>query len=182
VVRTDEILQQLIDERAIQQCLVRISRGSDRFDKDLFLTAFHEDAVISTGAFVGDPEDLYDWSAAFQRKMYNAVFHKFMNQSFDIVGDTAHVETYYLFVGCMKEQNLLAGGRYVDRFERRDGVWAIVMRNNFIEWTSPAAAIPSPVGAGGDLALNGLPAWDRSDPSYIRPLINRRARNFPLEG
>ena len=176
-------LELLIAERDIYNCLVRMSRASDRFDKDLFLSAFHSDAVIAAGPFVGGPEELYDWSSRFQKKTYTATFHKLLNQYCEIDGDTAHAETYYLFVGCLgSETNLLAGGRYVDRFERRAGVWGLVMRNNFVEWTSIVPAMASPLGEVPGLDLNGVPSHDRSDPSYQRPLINRRARNTLAEG
>ena len=72
-----------------------------------------------------------------------------------------------------------AGGRYVDRFERRDARWGMVMRNNFVEWTSMVPAMASPLGDIADLHLNGLPAQDRSDPSYQRPLVNKRAPHVP---
>ena len=171
-------LDRLLDEREIHQCLVRMSRGSDRFDRDLFLSAFHADAIIAAGPFVGGPEELYDWSAGFQQETYTDTFHQLLNHHCDLDGDTAHTETYYLFVGCLGEEtNLLAGGRYIDRFERRAGVWGLVMRNNFVEWTSPVPAQASPLGAVADLERNGLPSHDRSDPSYSRPLVNRRQRS-----
>lgn len=171
-------LDLLIAERDIYNCLVRMSRGSDRFDKDLFLTAFHPDAVVAAGPFVGGPEELYDWSSRFQSQTYASTLHKLLNHYCDIDGDTAHAETYYLFVGCLgTELNLLAGGRYIDRFERRAGVWGLVMRNNFVEWTSIVPAMASPLGEVQGLHLNGIPSHDRSDPSYQRPLVNRRERN-----
>jgi hypothetical protein len=172
-------LDALLDKDAIFDCLVRMSRGSDRFDRDLFLSSCHPDAVLAAGPFVGGREELYDWSAELARN-YRTTMHKLMQFTCDIDGDVAHAETYYLFVGCLGEEtNLLAGGRYVDRFERRGGVWGLVLRNNFIEWTSAVPAAASPLGNIPDLHLNGLPAHDRSDPSYTRPLVNRRERHIP---
>jgi hypothetical protein len=174
-------LDALLDKQDIYECLVRMSRASDRGDRDLFLSAFHPDAVVAAGPFVGGPEELYDWSEQLQKNFYSATFHKLLQQTCDIDGDTAHAETYYLFVACMlgNENNLLAGGRYVDRFERRDGVWGMVMRNNFVEWTSLVPAMANPLGPVEDLDLNGLPSIGRDDPSYQRPLVNRRALNIP---
>jgi hypothetical protein len=176
----DARLDALLDKDAIFDCLVRMSRGSDRFDRALFLSSCHADAVLAAGPFVGSPEELYDWSSRLQTNTYRATMHKLLNFSCDLDGDVAHAETYYLFVGCIGEEtNLLAGGRYVDRFERRGGVWGLVLRNNFIEWTSAVPAMASPLGAIADLHMNGLPAHDRSDPSYTRPLVNRRERHIP---
>ncbi len=174
-------LEAMLDKQDIYECLVRQSRGTDRCDKDLYVSGFHADSIVTAGPFVGSPSDLYDWAAKFQADMYSATFHKLHQMSCDIQGDDAHAETYYFFVGCLKggETNLLAGGRYVDRFERRDGVWGMVMRNNFVEWTSTVPAMGSPLGEIPGLELNGVPAHDRSDASYIRPLVNKRAVFMP---
>ncbi len=166
----------MLDKHEIYECLVRMSRGTDRFDKALFVSGFHADLIVTAGPFVGSPSDLYDWAAGFQKAMYAATFHKLHQMHCDIDGDDAHAETYYFFVGCMAgETNLLAGGRYIDRFERRDGRWGMTMRNNFVEWTSVVPAMASPLGDIPGLELNGMPARDGSDASYIRPLVNKRA-------
>ncbi len=174
-------LDEMLDKQDIYECLVRQSRASDRGDRALFLSGFHADAVIAAGPFVGGPVDLWAWAEDFQAKTYSATFHKLLQQSCDVTGDTAHAETYYLFVGCLLggENNLMAGGRYVDRFEKRDGVWGMVMRNNFVEWASAVPAMGNPLGEIPDLALNGLPAHNSSDPSYQRPLVNNRKPNIP---
>jgi hypothetical protein len=173
-------LEALLDRQDIYDCMARMSRGADRSDREMFLSGFHPDAIIAAGPFVGGPEALHDWADAFQRQTYTQTFHKLLNSLFDIEGDTAHVETYYFFVGTIgTETNLLAGGRYIDRFERRDGEWRIALRNNFVEWTSALPAMGSPLGAIADLELNGVPARDKSDPCYQRPLVNRRAPNIP---
>jgi hypothetical protein len=176
---TAATLELLIAERDIHACLVRMSRGSDRFDRDLFLSAFHTDAIIAAGPFVGSPVELYEWSCRFQTETYTTTFHKLLNHHCEIDGDTAHCETYFFFVGCLLggESNLLAGGRYTDRFERRAGKWGMVMRNNFVEWTSVVPAMASPLGEIADLECNGVPSHDRTDPSYARPLVNRRLLN-----
>src|SRR5207302_4545034 len=54
-------LEQLLERQDILDCMVRFSRGMDRFDRELFLSAFHADAVIAAGEFVGNPVALYDW-------------------------------------------------------------------------------------------------------------------------
>ncbi len=174
-------LDALLDKQEIYECLVRQSRGTDRGDRELFLSGFHADSVVTAGPFVGSPADLYDWAAKFQADMYTATFHKLHQMSCDIEGDTAHAETYYLFVGCLTggESNLLAGGRYVDRFERRGGVWGMIMRNNYVEWTSVVPAMASPLGDIPGLELNGMPARDRHDASYLRPLVNKRPLHRP---
>ncbi|MCB2059216.1 MAG: nuclear transport factor 2 family protein [Novosphingobium sp.] len=175
----DDRLQRLLDRQDIVDCLSRMARAADRLDRELFLSGMHGDCINSAGPFVGGPEDLWQWSLELQQTAYTSTLHKLLNHSFDFDGDSAHVETYYFFVGCTGETNILAGGRYIDRFERRDGVWGMVMRSNFVEWTSAVPAMDSPLGEVADIELNGLPSRDRNDPSYQRPLVNRRALNIP---
>ncbi len=50
-----ERLGWLLDRQDILDCLTRFSRGMDRFDRELLLSAFHPDAVIAAGDFVGGP-------------------------------------------------------------------------------------------------------------------------------
>ena len=169
----------MLDKQDIYECLVRQSRGTDRCDRDLFLSGFHADSIVTAGPFVGSPADLYDWAAKFQAELYSATLHKLHQMTCDIQGDEAHTETYYFFVGCMGENNLLAGGRYVDRFERRLGKWGMVMRNNFVEWTSMVPAMGSPLGEIPGIELNGVSARAGSDASYLRPLVNMRAQQIP---
>jgi len=175
----EERLERLLDRQDIVDCLSRMARAADRLDRDLFLSGMHDDCINSAGPFVGGPVDLWEWSLELQKTAYTSTLHKLLNHSFDFDGDTAHVETYYFFVGCTGETNILAGGRYIDRFEKREGVWGMVMRSNFVEWTSAVPAMGSPLGEIPDLAVNGLPSRDRNDPSYQRPLVNRRALNIP---
>ena len=103
-----------------------------------------------------------------------------MNHSCDIDGDTAHTETYYLFVGRNRDQsNWIAGGRYIDRLERRDQQWKIVLRTNAIEWSGMLPTMPLPFADVADIALNGVPSRNKDDPSYQRPLTNRRKLQIP---
>jgi hypothetical protein len=173
-------LAQLLDRQDIIDCLVRFSRGMDRFDRELFLSAFHPDAVIAAGEFVGDPENLYVWATALHEQGQTATHHNLLNHSCDIDGDTAHTETYYLFVGRNRdESNWIAGGRYIDRLERRDGIWKIAVRTNAIEWSGMVPTMAIPFADVADVDLNGVAACSREDLSYLRPLINRRPINIP---
>jgi len=175
-------LQELLDRQDIADCLTRFSRGMDRFDEDLFLSAFHPDAVIAAGDFVGGPADLYAWARNLHEAGQVATQHNLLNNSCEIDGDTAHSETYYLFAGRNHDDsNWLAGGRYLDRLHRRAGEWRIALRTNVIEWSGLLPSTPIPYSDNPDVADNGLPARDRTDPSYHRPLRNHRRPRNPLE-
>jgi hypothetical protein len=173
-------LEQLADRQDIVDCLTRFSRGMDRLDRDLFLSAFHPDSTIAAGSFVGGPVELWDWSSAMHEAGQTATHHNLLNVTCDVDGDTAHTETYYLFVGRNRdESNWIAGGRYIDRLERRDGAWKIALRTNAIEWSGVVPTMPIPFADVPDIHVNGAPSRSRDDPSYQRPLTNRREKNIP---
>ena len=173
-------LEQLLDRQDILDCLVRFSRGMDRFDRELFLSAFHLNAVISAGEFVGGPQDLYDWASQLHKQGQSATHHNLLNHSCDIDGEVAHTETYYLFVGRNRDDsNWMAGGRYIDRVERRDGMWKITLRTNAIEWSGMVPTMDIPFAGVPDIHLNGIPSRSKEDPSYLRPLKNRREKQLP---
>jgi hypothetical protein len=173
-------LEHLADRQDILDCMIRFSRAMDRFDRELFLSAFQPDAVIAAGSFVGGPVDLYDWASALHEQGQLATHHNLLNHSCDIEGETAHTETYYLFVGRNRDQtNWIAGGRYIDRLERRDGNWRIALRSTVIEWSGMVPTMPLPFADVSGIHGNGAPSRDENDPSYHRPLTNRRATYVP---
>jgi hypothetical protein len=174
---------QLLDRQDITDCLTRFSRGMDRFDRELVLSAFHADAVIAAGEFVGGAAELYDWASELHEQGQVSTHHNLLNHTCDIDGDVAHTETYYLFVGRNRdESNWIAGGRYIDRLERRDGEWRIVLRTNAIEWSGLVPTLPIPFGEVPGVDLNGVPSRSIEDPSYQRPLTNKRETNVPSVG
>jgi hypothetical protein len=173
-------LERLADRQDILDCLARFSRGMDRFDRELFLSAFHPDATIAAGIFVGGPVALYEWASALHEQGQVSTHHNLLNCYIDIEGSTAHTETYYLFVGRNRDaSNWIAGGRYIDRLERRDGVWRMALRTNVIEWSSVVPTMPLPFADVPDIDVNGAPSRSKEDPSYRRPLTNRRAKHIP---
>jgi len=168
-------LEALLDRQEVLDCLTRFSRGMDRFDRELFLSAFHSDAVIAAGPFVGGPVALYDWASVLHEQGQLATHHNLLNHTCDIDGDVAHSELYYLFVGRNRDEtNWIAGGRYIDRLERRDGAWRIALRTNAIEWSGLVPTLPIPFGDVPGVDLNGRASRSQEDPSYRRPLTNVR--------
>lgn len=176
-------IDQLLDRQDIMDCLTRFCRGMDRFDRPLVLSAFHPDAVIAAGDFVGGPEDLYEWAHLIHSEGQIATHHNLLNNTCEVDGDVAHCETYYLFAARNRDDtNWLAGGRYIDRLERRTSTWRIALRTNVIEWSGMVPAMPLPFTDVPDIDANGAPSRSPSDPSYQRPLVNRRPLCNPLDG
>jgi hypothetical protein len=176
-------LQLLLDERAILACLRRIARGIDRFDQELFLSGFHPDAVIEAGVIVTDPKSSFEAGRKMHDQAQQSTLHYLANHTSDIDGNLAHSETYFFFVGHNRDDsNIATGGRYVDRLERRNSGWKVAFRHTVLEWTSimPSQTIPL-FDDAPDLHLNGLSSRDDADPSYRRPLVNRRTLSTQMD-
>ena len=171
-----QLIEQL-DRVEILDCLTRYARGMDRLDRDLARSAYHDGAIDDHVGFVGGVEEFLDWAFAYHGGQVRHQ-HYLTNQSVELDGDQAHVETYYMFIGTEHDPAApltVFGGRYVDRFERRHGRWGIAVRICLVEWaTDPASLLPE--GATDMLAAAGTVARDRTDSSYERPLQPRRSR------
>jgi len=174
-------LGELLDRQDIFDCIKRVSRAIDRFDRELFLSAYHPDAVIDAGALVAGPTEVYDSGEALHDEGQSSTIHHLTNHVCEIGGDEAHAETYFLYVGRNRDgTNWAAGGRYNDRLERRGGIWKIAFRYTIIEWSGMIPETEVPLFRDvPDVHLNGLPSRKRDDPSYRRPLVNRRELRVP---
>ena len=186
----DRVIQELVDRQAINDCLMTYSRAVDRLDRELLLSVYHADAIDDHGVFVGNREAFADWVIAMHTRTHLSHQHCQFNSTCDLQGDTAHTETYYMFVGMNRKGVPLAmsGGRYIDRLEKRNGRWAIAARVCVRDW-APLAEIPETLDQASltvvslDDATKALmrsgaqPARDRTDPSYQRPLKSRLSQN-----
>ena len=88
-----------------------------------------------------------------------------------IDGDVAHAESYSLGIFLDKggETGRILAGRYIDRLEKRDGVWRIALRRATVEIALQGkATLPNGNPLPGSNYLRGN--RDRTDPSYERPL------------
>lgn len=168
-------LEYAADRFEISDCLTRFSRGMDRFDRDCFLSAFWSDAEMAAGPYVGTVQGCWDWAVPMHEAGQILTHHSLLNQTVDIDGDVAHSECYYIFVARNRDESMwMAGGRYIDRFERRNGEWKIALRTNIIEWGCLPPPMPIPFGDVPGIEKNGVTSRSKEDPSYRRPLVNLR--------
>ena len=163
-------LQQLIDRQEIVDCLLRYTRGVDRLDLDLVRSAFHPHGLDCHGPVTGSAEDFLAWWTPLQDDR-EATQHFVTNQTFEIDGDRAHAETYYLAVMKYKEsdRSQLVAGRYADELKRFEGEWEIAVRVVLPEWGGSIDS--SEMARIFDRKHRG--SRDRDDPTYERPLMTR---------
>jgi hypothetical protein len=164
-------MRDLLDRDEILQCLHRYTRGMDRHDRDLARSAYHDDAIDVHGSRAFALDDFLDWAFAYHAEQSHHQ-HYLMNPTIEVRGDTAHAGTYYLFVGRYADPErplTVAGGRYVDRLERRDGRWAIAKRVCTAEWrTAPRSRVPD--RGTPEVTPPVVVSQERDDVSYARPL------------
>jgi hypothetical protein len=169
-------VRELSDHQDILDCLHRYCRGVDRFDRELLLSVYHPDALDDHGAFVGSRDEFVDWALAYHAEHQISHHHMIFNPTIELQGDVAHSEVYWLFFGENKTKpNTLAIGRYVDRFERRDGRWAIASRVCLSECVNDLQQTELPEAYRALLMGNGPSSRDRTDRSWDRPLQGRSA-------
>ena len=155
----------------ILDCLNRYTRGMDRLDRDSALSAFHVDAQLDYGIFVGNPAEFFAYFHDFHTRFHHSTFHNLCNHVCELDGDSAHTETYFFCAVNNKDapKFTLGGGRYIDRFERRDGRWGIAVRKCVGGWD----AVPQE-SANAEImrafAAVGKIARGTEDLSYQRPL------------
>jgi len=169
-------LAALADRQEILDCIHRYSRGVDRFDRDMVLSVYHPDAVDDHGEFCGTREAFVDWAFGYHAEHQISHHHMVFNHSCELDGDTAHTETYWLFFGENKvKPNTLAIGRYLDRFEKRDGRWAIADRVCISEVVNDLSQTDMPKEYWALMTANGESSRAKTDKSYERPLRGRKS-------
>ncbi|MFV3075033.1 nuclear transport factor 2 family protein [Niveispirillum fermenti] len=168
---TLSFIRRMKDRQEILDCLHRYTRGVDRFDRDLMLSAYHADAIDQHGVAEGVAGAFVDWAIGWHGQFQNRHQHIITNHTIDLDGDTAHGETYYIFWGENREgPPSLCFGRYVDRFERRDGRWAIAHRVCVNEKVGTFNETALPPEWAAALSSTGPCRRDGQDISYARPL------------
>src|SRR5690554_5704232 len=138
----DETLRNLAilaDKQACMELVARTARAIDRCDEKLLREQFHEDAHDDHGSFRGTIDEFVTWVMPVLHSMERT--QHFIGQILiEPVGDTASGESYFIASHALmhngEQQQMTAAGRYLDKFERRDGVWKISSRHAVYDWNS----------------------------------------------
>jgi SnoaL-like domain len=144
-------IQAMLDRHEIHEVLLRYCRACDRVDEELLRSVLHRDATVEYEGLVGG--NIHDTIPTLlkMRRRFLLTMHVLSNVSIEVDNNTARTESYVMahhrFQRDGAEHEWVAGGRYLDRHEKRDGVWAIThrqsltfwMRDNRIDETGPPA-------------------------------------------
>lgn len=173
----DQQIDALLDKQAITELIHAYANAADRHDHDKMRRLYHEDAIDDHGHFAKGPAmDFIDKLPEIQKAMAT-LHHNITTVSLKLNGHHAEGEVYLLAMHQVKGEgglyDVLIGGRYFDRYEKRAEVWKFSHRAIVADWVW--AADPSridmnhPFLSGAHMGCPG-PA----DPSYAFFTLFRR--------
>ena len=164
--------EEALDRAALTDLVMHYCRGVDRRDFALVRSLYWDDAVDRHGAmFEGGADALVAWLPTIMGQ-FELTVHRVTNGVFAFAGDRAEGEHYavaYHRTHPPQRREIVIGGRYLDRYERRGGVWKFAERRLVFDH-GEARAVDEAVFA--ELATQA-PAGtaDRSDPSWALQLL-----------
>lgn len=127
----DPAMRLLIDKQEIFELSARYMRGLDRIDLDLLKSVYWPDATDARGFVDGNAHDFCDFAVDILSE-HLANHHMIGQALIEVEGDTAYGEIYFQafhrVVQDGGERDFWVIGRYIDRYERREGVWKIAHR------------------------------------------------------
>ena len=162
-------LQALLDKQAITELVYAYCRAADRHDYDLMRSLYHPDAIDDHGSFFrGLAVDFIEQLPAIQEPML-ILHHNVTTVNIALDGDYAEGEVYVLAFHQVRTEegpvDLLIGGRYFDKYEKRDGVWKFSHRAVVADWANyndpSTVRLDHPMIEGSYIGKPGL-----ADPSY----------------
>ena len=188
---TDVHVQRLLDKQACAEVMTTYCRAIDRLDEALLRSVFHPGSRHRHG-FEGPSSDVARPSAAGKPgdfvayalgvlSTFTHTHHQLGNLFVELDDDgvTAYTEAYFTAYHRMRPKgdpkaaanafdtpmDFWVGGRYMDRMEKRDGVWKIAARIGTTDWMR----IEPPSSQGYFAAPADLrPRQDRKDAVYRR--------------
>jgi hypothetical protein len=142
-------IEEVADQQAITAVLFRYCRALDRMDRELALSCWHPGGTDNHAPlYSGNAAGFIDWLWPVHANMV-VTRHVVSNILINLKGDSAGSECYWTLTLRIPQDGRLydaqSGGRYVDRFERIDGAWAIRHRQSIRDW-SRVDEVPSTAG------------------------------------
>lgn len=168
-IERDQAIDRMLDKQAITDMLYRYCNAADRHDHVKMRNCYHPDAIDDHGAFFKGPAmDFIDHLPEIQKPM-RILHHNVTTINIELDGDYAEGEVYILaFHQADAEEgvmDILIGGRYLDKYEKRDGEWKISYRAVLADWVKIAepsdVQLEHPFVHGSHIGKPGP-----SDPSY----------------
>jgi hypothetical protein len=178
----DERLNALLDKQEISDLVHAFSNAADRHDGEKMRALYHDDATDDHGSFFkGLAMEFIDKLPEIQAPM-EILHHNITTHNIALNGDYAEGEVYVLAFHKIKTEqdsiDLLIGGRYFDKYEKRVGVWKFSHRAVVADWANlhhPSIVnLDNPMIEGSYIGKPGT-----ADPSYDFFSLFQRGKYFP---
>jgi ketosteroid isomerase-like protein len=164
---TPDKLQIMLDKQELHELVLTYCRAIDRQDFALVRTLYHDDAIDDHGdMFKGGPDAYVAWLPTIMR-LWDATVHSLSNCLFKVDGDKAGGELYavaYHRTHPPDAKEIVVGGRYLDRYEKRAGAWKFIHRSLVMDWCNVRAVNPDDYETFGAGAVRAR--HDAGDASY----------------
>lgn len=173
----EQQLDELLDKQAIHELIHAYCNAADRHDQAKMRSLYHEDAIDEHGHFAKGPAmEFIDKLPQIQAPM-EILHHNVTTVNLKLDGARAEGEVYLIAFHKVRDgarsYDVLIGGRYFDRYQKRGGVWKFSHRAIVADWAycaDPSAVrLDHPFLAGAHIGQPG-PA----DPSYAFFSLLRR--------
>jgi hypothetical protein len=147
-------VQVWIDKNELAELVAVLSSAVDRGDKERIVSCYAEQSYDDHGVFKGTGREFAEFVC---RPGSMAKMHHLLGQSvFEVRGDEAWGETFFVFHGLAGRSAVSGHGRYVDYFRKTEGKWKLEYRR----------VVPDASPEGDDPMAYWSAARDRTDPSY----------------
>ncbi|MEP2735114.1 MAG: nuclear transport factor 2 family protein [Erythrobacter sp.] len=137
----------LEEREEIRDIITAYAHAIDRRRWDIMPELFHDDAEFGFGVIAGSWRDFVEQARAVIDPCL-ATQHQLGQIMFSFDGDTCHTETYMtamhtiplgyplpeIFPPKDEIYSAVIAGRYIDRFEKRDGNWKVAKRTGIYDW------------------------------------------------
>ena len=123
--------EQLADIQSIRDAAHRYCRGVDRLDLELMKSAYWPEATDDHGIFQGNAWEFCEMCMEAHLP-WRSTSHCILNHAIELesTGERARGEIYNVTYLFQKDADMLDTwvGRYLDRYEKREGEWRILER------------------------------------------------------
>jgi SnoaL-like protein len=174
----DNVLQELVDEYQLRTLVPAYCRAADRGDIEQLRDLYHDDAVDAHGGFSSGTAGEFLQQMIAARPYIRSMQHHITTVNFAIAGHAAEGEIYTIAVhtlaGRDRDIDVVVGGRYLDKYEKRDSTWKFKERTIVTDWAR--VDDPSTMDLSHPITKDTLKgALDASDPSFqfFSLLLNR---------
>jgi hypothetical protein len=135
---TEALLQAMLDEFQLRKLVHGYCRAVDRGDFETLRGLYHQDAADAHGGFSAGTADDFLNQLAAAHPYVRSMQHNITTVNFAIDGNSAEGEVYtiatHTFSAGDRDVDVVVGGRYLDKYEKRDDTWKLIARTIVTDW------------------------------------------------